>query len=145
MDIDPHLEHPNVGVAGPSSNNFHTHTEMLSRTRVQSTIANVNPAPTHRKRRTCRKCALTDCPGSQKVSNCKNACRDCGRVDCRGRNARRLHKTCFEGWEWGWAIPDKWPSGHVTHVTWHHHKTLTQSHHCCNSSLNHWMTGRTII
>ena len=99
MDIDLHLEHPDAQVAGQSSNNFNMHTEMLSRTQVQGTIANVNPAPTHRKRRTCRKCAVIDCPGSQKVSNCKSGCRDCGRVDCRGRNPKRLHKTCFEGWE----------------------------------------------
>jgi len=46
MDIDPQLEHPNGGVAGPPSNNFHTHTEMLSHTQVQSTITDVNPAPT---------------------------------------------------------------------------------------------------
>ncbi|EDR10701.1 uncharacterized protein LACBIDRAFT_324541 [Laccaria bicolor S238N-H82] len=69
MDIDPQLEHSDAQVAGPSSSNFQMHTETLSRTRVQGTIANVNPAPTRRKRQTCCKCAVIDCPGSQKVSN----------------------------------------------------------------------------
>jgi len=92
MDIDQQLEHPNAK-AGPSSNNFHMHTEM------SSTIANVNPAPTHQKHQTCCKCALIDCPGSQKVSNCENRCHDCGRLDCQGRNAKHLHKTCFKGLE----------------------------------------------
>jgi len=73
--------------------------EMLSCTWVQSTIANINPAPTRRKRWTCHKRTLTDCPRSQKASNCKNGCCDCGRVNCQGQNAKQLHEMCFEGWE----------------------------------------------
>lgn len=52
-----------------------------------------------RQRRTCRKCAQPQCPGSQKVGNCRNACRDCGEVNCRGRNSKRPNKTCETGWD----------------------------------------------
>ena len=66
-------------------------------TEMSSTITNVNPAPTRQKCQTCRKCALINCPGSQKVLNYENGCHDCGRVDCQGQNAKHLHKTCFKG------------------------------------------------
>jgi hypothetical protein len=55
-------------------------------------------AVTHkpRKGRTCRKCAIGDCPGRRRVQDCQNQCRDCGRVECAGRNSHKLHLTCWE-------------------------------------------------
>jgi hypothetical protein len=50
------------------------------RVQVQSTSSTTIKLP--RKRRTCRKCALLTCPGSQRVNNCQNPCRDCKKVDC---------------------------------------------------------------
>jgi hypothetical protein len=73
--------------------------DFLARQRVVTHIQKSKPAKKDRKRRTCPKCALIACPGSQKASNCQNKCRDCGESSCRGRNSKRLHKTCREGWD----------------------------------------------
>jgi hypothetical protein len=73
--------------------------DFLARQRVVTHIKESKPAKKDRKRRTCPKCALIACPGSQKASNCRNKCRDCGETSCRGRNSKRLHKTCREGWD----------------------------------------------
>ncbi|EKM75414.1 hypothetical protein AGABI1DRAFT_64645 [Agaricus bisporus var. burnettii JB137-S8] len=54
---------------------------------------------TTRRRRTCRKCALPDCKGKRAVVDCRNKCQDCGEFQCRGRNSRKLHLTCREGWD----------------------------------------------
>ena len=75
------------------------HMEMLARQRVATAITKSKPVKAPRKRRTCRKCAIIDCPGSQNVRNCKNHCRDCQDVMCRGRNPKRLDKTCASGWD----------------------------------------------
>ena len=73
--------------------------ELLAQRRVADSVAKSKPVSAPRKRRTCRKCAKPECPGSQKVSNCKNPCRDCRTVSCRGRNSKRPEKTCYEGWD----------------------------------------------
>ena len=57
--------------------------EILARQRVVDSIARAKPIKLPRKRRTCRKCAVVGCPGSQKVSNCRNPCQDCNLVSCR--------------------------------------------------------------
>ena len=77
----------------------HNRLDFLARQRVITHIQTSKPAKKDRKRRTCAKCALVACPGSQKASNCRNKCRDCGETCCRGRNSKRLHKTCREGWD----------------------------------------------
>jgi len=57
--------------------------------------AQPDPRPTKiRKRRTCAKCARTECSSSQKSSNCRNACQDCKLTNCRGRNAKKPKKKC---------------------------------------------------
>jgi recombinational DNA repair protein RecR len=68
------------------------------RVQVQSTSSTTIKLP--RKRRTCRKCALLTCPGSQRVNNCQNPCRDCKKVDCvtKGRNPKKLEEPCWKGW-----------------------------------------------
>ena len=81
------------------TNNNRTQTELLARQRVADSVARAKPIEVPRKRRTCRKCAIFGCPGSQKVSNCRNPCRDCNSVSCRGRNPKRLDKTCAHGWD----------------------------------------------
>jgi hypothetical protein len=73
--------------------------ELLARQRVADSVARAKPVKVPRKRRTCRKCAIFGCPGSQKVSNCRNSCRDCNLVSCRGRNPKHLDKTCMHGWD----------------------------------------------
>ncbi|KIM37652.1 hypothetical protein M413DRAFT_20280 [Hebeloma cylindrosporum] len=67
----------------------------VARKRVADALAAQGP-PTKkaRKPRTCTKCAQPECPGKQRVSNCRNPCRDCGRVQCRGRNSKRLNEPC---------------------------------------------------
>ena len=77
----------------------HNALDFLARQRVIAHIQTSKPAKKDRKRRTCPKCALVACPGSQKASNCRNKCRDCGETCCRGRNSKKLHKTCREGWD----------------------------------------------
>ena len=72
---------------------------LLAHQRVVTHIQQSKPAKKDRKRRTCSKCALVACPGSQRASNCRNKCRDCGEASCRGRNSKRLQKTCREGWD----------------------------------------------
>jgi hypothetical protein len=47
-----------------------------------------------RKRRTCAKCARSECSGSQNSSNCRNPCQDCKKTTCRGRNSSRPTKPC---------------------------------------------------
>ncbi|KJA14046.1 hypothetical protein HYPSUDRAFT_150847, partial [Hypholoma sublateritium FD-334 SS-4] len=73
--------------------------EEIARQRVAHQLQTSRVPNKVRKSRTCRKCAQPGCPGSQRVSNCKNTCRDCGKGDCRGRNTKRPDKTCSEGWE----------------------------------------------
>ena len=73
--------------------------ELLAWQRVADSVAREKPVKVPQKRRTCRKCAIFGCPGSQKVSNCRNACQDCNLVSCRGRNPKRLDKTCVHGWD----------------------------------------------
>ena len=73
--------------------------ELLARQCVADSVARAKPVKVPRKRRTCRKCAIFGCPGSQKVSNCRNPCQDCNIVSCRGRNPKHLNKTCANGWE----------------------------------------------
>jgi len=77
----------------------HSTLDFLARQRVVTHIQNSKPAKKDRKRRICPKCALVECRGSQKASNCRNKCRDCGQTSCRGRNSKRLNKTCREGWD----------------------------------------------
>jgi hypothetical protein len=77
----------------------HATLNQLARQRVVTHIQQSKPAKKDHKRRTCPKCALVECPGSQRASNCRNKCRDCGEASCRGRNSKRLHKTCREGWD----------------------------------------------
>jgi hypothetical protein len=72
--------------------------ELLARQRVADSVARAKPLEVPRKRRTCCKCAIFGCPGSQKVSNCRNPCRDCNLVSCQGRNPKRLDRKCVDGW-----------------------------------------------
>jgi hypothetical protein len=62
--------------------------------RMTASVARTQPDPKIRKRRTCAKCARTECSGSQKSSNCRNGCQDCKLTTCRGRNARKPKKIC---------------------------------------------------
>lgn len=67
----------------------------VAQKRVAASLAMQEPAAKKpRKRRTCAKCARPECPGSQKVLNCRNPCRDCGLVQCRGRNSKRPNELC---------------------------------------------------
>src|ERR1700733_3986515 len=58
----------------------------------------IKPPIKKRQQQTCRKCAILDCAGSQKVSNCKNRCQDCKNIVCQGHNPKRPNKTCQIGW-----------------------------------------------
>lgn len=73
--------------------------EEIARQRVAHQLQTSRVPNKIRKSRTCRKCAQPGCPGSQRVSNCKNRCRDCGKGDCKGRNTKRPDKSCSEGWD----------------------------------------------
>jgi len=68
---------------------------LVARKHVAESLAMQEPtAKKPRKHRTCTKCAQPDCPGSQKVQNCRNPCRDCGVVQCQGRNSKQPNEPC---------------------------------------------------
>ena len=76
--------------------------EMLARKRVAEELINSQPQKKVRKRRTCRKCGRPECPGSQRVQNCRNPCQDCGKIQCEGRNPKLKNDTpCDRAWEGG--------------------------------------------
>lgn len=87
-----------ASLAPQTAGNF-APSESLSRKCVIANIMNSRPTKKPRKRCTCVKCANVDCPGSQKVSNCRNPCQDCKKTDCRGRNSKRPDKPCSHAWE----------------------------------------------
>lgn len=70
--------------------------ELVARQRVADQLRKRTVVNKQRKNRTCRKCAVSECPGKRRVSDCKNPCRDCGKVECPGRNSHKLHLTCQE-------------------------------------------------
>jgi hypothetical protein len=55
--------------------------------------------PSTRKKRTCQKCGLSGCSGSNNRCFCKNPCQDCGLCSCPGRNSQHPTKDCREGWK----------------------------------------------
>ncbi|KAF8075254.1 hypothetical protein FPV67DRAFT_1728203, partial [Lyophyllum atratum] len=77
----------------PSESQFHSAALELARKRARASIPDL-PNKRQRKRRTCRKCGDPECPGNQKVSNCRNPCQDCGQMNCRGRNTSKRSKNC---------------------------------------------------
>ena len=98
----PTISHPRSPAQPSPSALYHTYRgniELLSRQRVKDALVRSKPVKQSRKSRTCRKCALPTCSGRQKVSNCKNKCRDCEEVGCKGRNPKRLDKSCADGWD----------------------------------------------
>lgn len=97
MDVDT-AQDPIPGPSIAAHYDNREQVDLLARQRVTDAIEKRKPAHAPRKRRTCRKCALRDCPGSQKVSNCRNPCRDCGNVSCNGRNPKNLDKPCSDAW-----------------------------------------------
>lgn len=99
VDFHPVSESPDPPPSAIPSHDNRKRIELLARQRVADSVARVKPTKVLRKRRTCRKCAMFGCPGSQKVSNCRNPCQDCNLVNCRGRNPKRLDRTCMHGWD----------------------------------------------
>ena len=82
-----------------SPHNNQMQMELLAWQCVADSVARAKPIRVPQKRQTCCKCAILGCPGSQKVSNCRNTCQDCNLVSCQGRNPKRLDKTCAHGWD----------------------------------------------
>lgn len=92
-------------VAGSSTNTAPpTIVKTLVHQRVAADVAKAqplaNPPKKQRKRRTCAKCATSDCSGSQSSAYCKNKCQDCGERNCRGRNSRKPGKLCSSPGLW---------------------------------------------
>ncbi|KAJ7193618.1 hypothetical protein GGX14DRAFT_378783, partial [Mycena pura] len=82
-----------------------SYSALSSGTSAPSTIAATQfrseaSAKRERQSRTCRKCAIDECPGKGKVDYCVNKCRDCGKAgqdkSCIGRNPKFKTKKCFE-------------------------------------------------
>ena len=73
--------------------------DLLARCRVQLQVSSSKTIKLPRKSRTCRKCALLTCPGSQCIYNCQNLCHG-KKVDCvtKGRNPKKLEELCWKGW-----------------------------------------------
>ncbi|KAJ7170171.1 hypothetical protein C8R46DRAFT_1266577 [Mycena filopes] len=72
----------------------------LSKRRVEEAAHESEPAPKRaRRERTCRKCAVPDCPGKGSVKSCRNPCQDCGKAgqdqSCKGRDSKKLNYTCM--------------------------------------------------
>lgn len=98
MDVDlappTFIRDPTVTVTAATCD---TIMRTLVHNRMTADVARAKPDPRPmkiRKRRTCAKCARTECSGSQKSSNCRNGCQDCKLTTCRGRNAKKPKKIC---------------------------------------------------
>ena len=73
---------------------------VLSRKCVAEELISSRPQKKERKTRTCQKCGRPECPGKQRVANCKNPCQDCGRIDCEDRNPKlRGDISCDKAWK----------------------------------------------
>lgn len=96
----PHKKRPRSSSVRKHQKVLKSRIEALARLRVAASMLNSTPVAKgqERKRRTCRKCGILECPGSQRVANCRNPCHDCHQVNCPGRNSKRPNKTCREGW-----------------------------------------------
>jgi hypothetical protein len=95
MDVDSPAA--TFGSMLPTAATTDTIMRTLINQRVSADVARAQPVPKpakKRKRRTCAKCARSECSGSQKASNCRNACQDCGKTTCRGRNSSKPKKPC---------------------------------------------------
>ncbi|KAJ6560524.1 hypothetical protein DFH09DRAFT_1083397 [Mycena vulgaris] len=71
----------------------------LSKRRVEVGVHESEPpAMKQRRERTCRKCAVPECPGRGNVKSCRNRCRDCGKAgqdfSCKGRDSKKPNITC---------------------------------------------------
>ncbi|KAJ6552381.1 hypothetical protein B0H10DRAFT_1824353 [Mycena sp. CBHHK59/15] len=71
----------------------------LSKRRVEAAaLESEPPQKKARQERTCRKCAVQDCPGKGNVKWCRNPCRDCGKAGpdktCSGRNSKKPNYSC---------------------------------------------------
>ncbi|TFK86323.1 hypothetical protein K466DRAFT_576438 [Polyporus arcularius HHB13444] len=58
------------------------------------------PSKKPRQPRTCAKCGDSrNCPGRSAARLCPKPCQDCGQRACRGRNSKRPHRSCMDGWD----------------------------------------------
>ena len=94
VDVAPTFDH-GLGSLTAATHDTIMRTLVHHQTTADVARAQPDPRPTKiQKRRTCAKCAHTECSGSQKSSNCRNACQDCKLTNCRGRNAKKPKKKC---------------------------------------------------
>jgi hypothetical protein len=103
VDGDHEESQSRMDVNIPPATSSNTIIQTLINQRVSADVIRAQPAPKpvrKRKRRTCAKCARSECSGSQKSSNCRNACQDCNQITCQGRNARKPKKPCHTPGLW---------------------------------------------
>lgn len=103
LDLVPKLPNDSTTVQSKPLNLQTQTIQLVARQKVMQTAQLRQPSPrnqprTQRKDRTCRKCAVSGCPGRKQVTLCLNMCQDCGKINCQGRNPKRPKKACSEGW-----------------------------------------------
>ena len=84
---------------GPSSSTGTPLSLMEQMTHKRALLTMPQTAEKRWKQRTCTKCAHPECGGKARSTYCKYACQDCNKFKCHGRNSKKPHLNCKEGWD----------------------------------------------